>query len=339
MIDIDRLNLALCLRNLGACTECRPAPSAGKDLYEGLWLTFSSKSSKYDSEEARAKWACLPEPIAEGSERPRLGLDSLRRWAREDSPEAYRELREAGLPEGALTKWQEGDGELADLAYELLRERVKLTARKNGTYYVFDERECAWIAAGDCTLRRLFSRTLVKLLREVQAVIQEDAPEESDDKKAQDAQEAHEARLASLSKVIGYVGSASGISNVLRMGGEMYYERDFEARLDSIPHLLGVANGVVDLRTGELRARRPEDMLCNVLGVAYDATAESGWVQKLTTATMADDEEMAQYLQKLLGYGISGEVSEEIFVVFTAGGRNGAHRRLAGITAPVLGLD
>ena len=38
---------------------------------------------------------------------------------------------------------------------------------------------------------------------------------------------------------------------------------------------------------------------------------------------MAEDSEMAAFLQKLLGYGVTGEVCEEIFPVFTAGGRNG----------------
>lgn len=37
---------------------------------------------------------------------------------------------------------------------------------------------------------------------------------------------------------------------------------------------------------------------------------------------MADDAEMAVFLQKLMGYGCTGEVCEEIFPVFTGNGRN-----------------
>ncbi len=32
---------------------------------------------------------------------------------------------------------------------------------------------------------------------------------------------------------------------------------------------------------------------------------------------------MAEYLQRLLGYGITGEVTEEIFPIWTGSGRNG----------------
>ena len=38
---------------------------------------------------------------------------------------------------------------------------------------------------------------------------------------------------------------------------------------------------------------------------------------------MADDDEMVVFLQKLLRYCLTGEISEKISPVFTAGGRNG----------------
>ena len=40
--------------------------------------------------------------------------------------------------------------------------------------------------------------------------------------------------------------------------------------LDADPWLLNVANGTLDLRTGELRAHRPEDLLTKLAPVAYD---------------------------------------------------------------------
>eukprot|EP00798_Chlamydomonas_sp_ICE-L_P029230 gene29230-biopygen8530 len=44
-----------------------------------------------------------------------------------------------------------------------------------------------------------------------------------------------------------------------------------------------------------------------------------GIVEKI----MGGDEDMASFLQRLLGYGITGEVREEIFPVWTGSGRNG----------------
>jgi putative DNA primase/helicase len=93
--------------------------------------------------------------------------------------------------------------------------------------------------------------------------------------------------------------------------------------LDSIPHLLGVLNGVVDLRTGAVRPREPEDCIFTVLNMVYDPEAPVACIDEIVSSIMADDEAKMRFLQKLLGYGITGEVSEEIFAVFTGSGRNG----------------
>ena len=63
-------------------------------------------------------------------------------------------------------------------------------------------------------------------------------------------------------------------------------------------------------------------MIFTVLPVEYSPTADPGLMERTVLTAMAD-EGMARFMQKLLGYGITGEVREEIFVVFTAGGRHG----------------
>jgi putative DNA primase/helicase len=48
---------------------------------------------------------------------------------------------------------------------------------------------------------------------------------------------------------------------------------DFPVIFDPDPYLLGVQNGLVDLRTGEFRAYRPEDLMTDQIPVSYDADA------------------------------------------------------------------
>ncbi len=116
-----------------------------------------------------------------------------------------------------------------------------------------------------------------------------------------------------------------GVS-ICRSGGAsmapMFQDDAFVERLDSVPYLLGVQNGVVDLRDGTVRERRPEDMVYVILDVEYDPNADASLMQDTVLSAMADDQEMAAFLQKLLGYGITGEVCEEVFPVFTGSGRN-----------------
>jgi putative DNA primase/helicase len=80
----------------------------------------------------------------------------------------------------------------------------------------------------------------------------------------------------------------------------------------------------VDLRDGEKRRRVAEDMVHNELAVEYAEGAEvPSWMREMIVTMMGSDEEMARYLQRLLGYGITGEVREEVFPIWTGSGRNG----------------
>lgn len=116
-------------------------------------------------------------------------------------------------------------------------------------------------------------------------------------------------------------------------------------QLDTHPHLLGVANGVVDLRTGELRPAARDDFVTKRSRYAYhpDASADR-WRQFVNEATglplpvevdadggiQADSvgryrprEQYASYLQRAGGYWATGEDREHKFFIATGGGANG----------------
>lgn len=94
---------------------------------------------------------------------------------------------------------------------------------------------------------------------------------------------------------------------------------------DTDPFLLGVANGVVDLRTGELRDGRPTDYMrraCSVEWKGLDAPARR-WEQSLSEIIGAADG-VVPYLHKVLGYAITGLSFEPLFLMlYGERGRNG----------------
>ena len=77
---------------------------------------------------------------------------------------------------------------------------------------------------------------------------------------------------------------------------------------------------MVDLRTGELRDRRPEDMIHKLAKANYDPTIGVEWFNQVVKTIMAGSEEMTEFLQRFLGYAITGEVKEHVFGVFTNSG-------------------
>jgi putative DNA primase/helicase len=94
-------------------------------------------------------------------------------------------------------------------------------------------------------------------------------------------------------------------------------------QLDADPWLLGVQNRVVDLRTGQFRAARREDYITKRAGIAFNQAAECpNWRAFLHTIT-AGDAELAAYLQRAVGYALTGLTCEEVLFVLWGTGNNG----------------
>ncbi|WP_296966924.1 phage/plasmid primase, P4 family [uncultured Desulfovibrio sp.] len=94
--------------------------------------------------------------------------------------------------------------------------------------------------------------------------------------------------------------------------------------IDAQPWSLAVANGVIDLRTGELRPGRPDDYLMKSSPVEWLGmdTPCPTW-ERFVREVMDDDQEVADFLRRAFGYGITGLSTEHVFIVFHGRGRNG----------------
>ena len=94
---------------------------------------------------------------------------------------------------------------------------------------------------------------------------------------------------------------------------------------DVDPWLLGVANGVVDLKTGEHRSGRPSDFIRRACPVEWKGLDEPApvWERSLSEILGAY-EGVEDYLHKVLGYAITGMSSEPLFLMLYGDrGRNG----------------
>ena len=81
---------------------------------------------------------------------------------------------------------------------------------------------------------------------------------------------------------------------------------------DADPWLLNVANGTLDLRTGELCEHRRADLLTKLAPVAYDPTAIDPVLDAYLAHVAGDDPAFASFLQRAIGYSLTGDTSEEV---------------------------
>lgn len=88
--------------------------------------------------------------------------------------------------------------------------------------------------------------------------------------------------------------------------------------------LFNAQNGTIDLQTGDLHAHNPADMITRVSPTPYDPEARSTvWDEFLQWVTR-NDKQLADYLQRVAGYTLTGLSSEKcMFVCYGPGGNNG----------------
>lgn len=94
---------------------------------------------------------------------------------------------------------------------------------------------------------------------------------------------------------------------------------------DQNPWLLGVKNGVLDLKTGQLRPGRPEDMIRIVAPTLWKGLDEPcPRFEQFVSEIMSDEADRVAFLHRLLGYSLNGVTSEHILVILVGSrGRNG----------------
>jgi putative DNA primase/helicase len=111
--------------------------------------------------------------------------------------------------------------------------------------------------------------------------------------------------------------------------------------------LLNCPNGTLDLRTGKLNPHRREDLLTTLCPTPYDPAATCPtWLRFLNeifpessdSGERPDNIELILYLQRFLGYSLTGDTREQILVIFWGTGANGKSTLLNAILE-TLGAD
>jgi putative DNA primase/helicase len=92
---------------------------------------------------------------------------------------------------------------------------------------------------------------------------------------------------------------------------------------DADPFLLACANGTLDLRTGELRAHDPSDLLSLGTDVPYDAEATCPRWLRFQDEVAGGDPELVAFKKRAWGYTLTGAVSEQVLFVAHGAGCNG----------------
>jgi len=102
--------------------------------------------------------------------------------------------------------------------------------------------------------------------------------------------------------------------------------------------LLGVGNGVINLKTGKLQAAKPEDLITRHSPVMFDAKATCPLFLAFLDQVTDANKPLITYLQRVIGYSLTGKTTEQCLFFLYGSGANGKSTFLNVITE-LLGSD
>lgn len=143
-------------------------------------------------------------------------------------------------------------------------------------------------------------------------LIERERPKYEDDDNALKAFEKHLKRSRSF----------SGKTNMLREAE--HYKPVLPSMLDRKKHCLNCKNGVIDLKSGKLSPHCREDFFTRITKCAYnpDSDATPLWDNFLNDI-FGGDRDLIRYVQKAVGYSLTGSTAEQCAFFLYGTGRNG----------------
>jgi len=115
--------------------------------------------------------------------------------------------------------------------------------------------------------------------------------------------------------------SHHGLTNMLAQAGAGTTVCIDGSVFDSRPELLNLQNGTYNLETGEFYRARKEDLLTQVMNVSYDPSATCPLWMRFIDGVTQGDHELAEYLQRIFGYLLTGSQREAaFFLIYGPGG-------------------
>lgn len=189
------------------------------------------------------------------------------------------------------------------------------TGRRSRIWYAWDGPR--WVPDATGAIERLAKTTVRDLYREAAQLSDTDA---------RDQLLKHAARSEAAPRVKALLELAS-------TEPEIALQAD---AFDADPWLLNVNNGTINLKTGTLQPHKRQDLITKLAPVDYDPKAKAPRWRQFIDEITDGDKELQDYLQRIVGYGATGDVREECLFFCYGQGGNGKSKFFETIRA-VLG--
>eukprot|EP00891_Asterochloris_glomerata_P005824 jgi/Astpho2/5824/fgenesh1_pg.00080_%23_73_t len=121
-----------------------------------------------------------------------------------------------------------------------------------------------------------------------------------------------------------YLKKASNVSSIAKTAKQLMLDTSLPEKFDKNIDIVACCSGVIELRTGVLRKATYSDYLSRAVSAGYaDIDYPTPDIDALFASIFNNDEEVISFMQRLLGYGLTGHITAQVWAIWTGVGSNG----------------
>lgn len=283
-----------------------------------LWVMFSKKSSKFEAGACEKYWAS-----GAASKYAGITVGSLKYWASIDDPDAYKEIKANDLNE-LIDKSADGTHNSVAKVMKALYEDsfASVVDSKSTTWYMYDGNMWRQSPQAIDLVKKMSNDLIDVYCGRVNFLNDAMSAEGVDDETSNDMV----TKTSKLCDLINNLGKTPFKNNVLKECQEEFHNPDFKDLLDANLYLLGMENGIYDLKNFEFRAGRPDDYVSLSAGASFmEYDEEDDTIQEVYDFLKKTyvDEEVRHFVLKYLASTLDGYLAEEAFYIWHGNGSNG----------------
>ncbi len=301
-------------------TKCIKSHSTSAEA-KASWDAWSKQSKKYNKEENEKTWASITDFWTDGLERLRKKAKIIH-----DIHKAFESFT---------------DESMCNLFIRLYGEHFRVVNYPK-IIWMFDESDTLWKEVNKDFLNTFLTKHFAPLRNKYVELLNKDPsvfigkleiPEGSTDKEKAELEKKYE---KAVSMLLSNIKSSQNTKRKCDYQKEFFtraclQDPNFTEKLNPCPDVLSCKNGVLNIKENTFRKRVKKDYLSKCLELDWNPELKpdhdnEDFVQFITDILDADDldtEEVVEYLQCALGYGITGNNNEQKCLIFFGCGSNG----------------
>ena len=293
------------------------------------WIEFSRQSDKYVEGDCE-RWHTF--------EKGNLNIGSLHRWARNDDADpkkgTYNQVRSEMLQSCIIHSLGGATQDVARVVYEMFKHQYVCVDAKGKKWAEFANHSWKITEEGISLKKKLGKEVLDEYISLVTEFHTKTKATEDED-----LRENYQQRAKALSEITYKLRDICFKEKLMKEAILLFHDSTFEESLDMNPYLLGMSNGIYDLKQGVFRDGRPEDRVSLCTNIDFPDVDEIDVQHELSDVpeieaiftfmkqVMPDPGRRRYFWMSLASY-LKGLNSEERFHLWDGAGGNGKSKIL-----------